>query len=95
MIGRMDPVAQTWNLSSGNYYGYKNDQIDQLRNQMNDTVDLAERNRLFREIYKITCEEVPYMINFYINNTGAYKKNLGGFTDFDAYRTRLWNLYFE
>jgi ABC-type transport system substrate-binding protein len=62
---------------------------------MNVTVDLAERDRLFREIYKITCEEVPYMINFYINNTGAYKKNLKGFTDFDAYQTRFWNLYLE
>jgi len=95
MIGRMDPVAQTWNLSSGNFYGYKNDKIDELRNQMNNTIDLEERNRLFREIYKITCEEVPYMINFYINNTGAFKKNLGGFTDFDAYRTRWWNLYLQ
>jgi peptide/nickel transport system substrate-binding protein len=95
MIGRMDPVAQTWNLSSGNFYGYKNDKIDELRSNMNVTVDLAERDRLFREIYKITCQEVPYMINFYINNTGAYKKNLKGFTDFDAYRTRLWNLYLE
>jgi peptide/nickel transport system substrate-binding protein len=95
MIGRMDPVAQTWNLSSGNFYGYKNDKIDELRNQMNDTVDLEARNRLFQEIYKITCVEVPYMINFYINNTGAYNKRLKGFTDFDAYRTRLWNLYFE
>jgi peptide/nickel transport system substrate-binding protein len=95
MIGRMDPVAQTWNLSSGNFYGYRNEKIDELRNQMNDTVDLAERNRLFREIYKLTCEEVPYMINFYINNTYAFKGNLKGFTDFDAYRTRFWNLYLE
>jgi peptide/nickel transport system substrate-binding protein len=95
MIGRMNPVAQTWNLSSGNFYGYKNAKIDELRNKMNDTVDLQERNRLFREIYKITCEEVPYMINFYINNTYAFKKNVKGFSDFDAYRTRLWNLYLE
>ncbi|CAB1079880.1 ABC transporter, substrate-binding protein (cluster 5, nickel/peptides/opines) [Olavius algarvensis Delta 1 endosymbiont] len=95
MIGRMNPVAQTWNLSSGNFYGYKNAKIDELRAKMNDTVDLEERNRLFREIYKITCEDVPYMINFYINNTGAYKKNLKGFVDYDAYRTRLWNLYLE
>ena len=95
MIGRMDPVAQTWNLSSGNFYGYKNEEIDELRNKMNDTVDLEKRNHLFREVYKITCEEVPYMINFYINNTFAIKQNVKGFTDFDAYRTRLWNLYFE
>jgi len=95
MIGRMDPVAQTWNLSSGNFYGYKNPKIDELRNKMNATIDQQERNRLFREIYKITCDDVPYMINFYINNTFAFKKNVKGFTDFDAYRTRLWNLYVE
>jgi len=95
MIGRMDPVAQTWNLSAGNFYGYKNAKIEDLRNQMNDTVDLEARNRLFREIYKITCEEVPYMINFYINNTGAYNKRLKGFTDFDAFLNRFWNMYFE
>jgi len=95
MIGRMDPVAQTWNLSSGNFYGYQNPKIDELRNKMNTTVDQQERNRLFRQIYKITCQDVPYMINFYINNTFAFRKNVKGFTDFDAYRTRLWNLYFE
>jgi peptide/nickel transport system substrate-binding protein len=95
MIGRMNPVAQTWNLSSGNFYGYKNEKIDELRGKMNDTVDLEERNRLFREIYKITCEEVPYMINFYINNTFAFGNNVKGFTDFDAYRTRLYNMYLE
>ena len=95
MIGRMDPVAQTWNLSSGNFYGYKNEKIDDYRAKMNATVDQEERNRLFREIYKITCEEVPYMINFYINNSYAFKKNLKGFTDYDAFKTRVWNLYFE
>jgi peptide/nickel transport system substrate-binding protein len=95
MIGRMDPVAQTWNLSSGNYYGYKNEKIDEYRTQMNETVDQEERNRLFREIYKITCEEVPYMINFYINNSYAFKKKLKGFEDYDAFKTRVWNLYFE
>ena len=95
MIGRMDPVAQTWNLSSGNFYGYKNEKIDEYRAQMNETVDQQERNRLFREIYKITCEEVPYMINFYINTTVAFKKNVKGFTDYDAFKTRVWNLYFE
>jgi peptide/nickel transport system substrate-binding protein len=95
MIGRMDPVAQTWNLSSGNFYGYKNEKIDEYRAKMNETVDQEERNRLFREIYKITCEEVPYMINFYINNSYAFKKKLKGFTDYDAFKTRVWNLYFE
>jgi peptide/nickel transport system substrate-binding protein len=95
MIGRMDPVAQTWNLSSGNFYGYKNDKINDLRDKMNQTVDQEEQNRLFREIYEITCEEVPYLINFYINNTYAFKHNVKGFTDFDAFRTRLWNMYFE
>ncbi|MCP4691104.1 MAG: hypothetical protein GY859_23855, partial [Desulfobacterales bacterium] len=28
MIGRMDPVAQTWNLSKTNFYGYENPRID-------------------------------------------------------------------
>jgi peptide/nickel transport system substrate-binding protein len=95
MIGRMDPVSQTWNLSSGNFYGYKNEKIDEYRAKMNETVDQEERNRLFREIYKITCEEVPYMINFYINTTIAFKKNVKGFTDYDTFKTRVWNLYFE
>ena len=91
----MDPVAQTSNLSSGNFYGYKNDKINELRDKMNQTVDQEEQNRLFRDICKITYEEVPYMINFYINSTYAFKHNVKGFSDFDAFRTRLWNLYFE
>ncbi len=95
MIGRMNPSAQTWNLSAGNFYGYKNDKIDELRGKMNDTVDLEERNRLFREIYKITCDEVPYMINFYINNSYAFQKNVKGFTEYDAFRMRFWNMYIE
>jgi|GEM_PF-1243702 len=95
MIGRMDPVAQTWNLSEGNFYGYKNPKIDELRAAMNDTVDQAEANRLFQEVYKITVEDVPYMINFYIDNTYAFKPYVKGFTDFDAFRTRLWNMYLE
>lgn len=95
MIGRMDPVAQTWNLSASNFYGYKNDKLNELRNQMNDTVDLDEKNRLFREIYKITCQDIPYMITFYIDASYAFKPYIKNFTDFDAFKTRLWNLYFE
>ena len=95
MIGRMDPVSQTWNLSSGNFYGYKNEKIDEYRAKMNETVDQEERNRLFREIYKITCDEVPYMINFYINNSYAFNKRLKGFSDYDVFKNRLWNMYFE
>ncbi len=74
MIGRMDPVAQTWNLSKTNFYGYENPRIDEPRAAMNDTVDPAERNRLFREIYKITVRDAPYMINFYIDNIFAFKE---------------------
>jgi len=95
MIGRMNPGAQTWNLSSGNFYGYKNEKIDELRGRMNDTIDLGERDRLFREIYKITCDEVPNMINFYINNSYAFQKNVKGFTEYDAFRMRFWNMYLE
>ncbi|MCP4693286.1 MAG: hypothetical protein GY859_34915, partial [Desulfobacterales bacterium] len=95
MIGRMDPVAQTWNLSKTNFYGYENPRIDELRAAMNDTVDPAERNRLFREIYKITVRDAPYMINFYIDNTFAFKDNVKGFTNFDSFRTRVWNMHFQ
>jgi peptide/nickel transport system substrate-binding protein len=95
MIGRMDPMTQTLNLSEQNYYGYKNPKLFEIRNAMGKEMDPAKKDELFRQIYAITCEDVPYMINFYIHNSYAFKPYLKNFEDFDSFRGRIWNWYFD
>jgi peptide/nickel transport system substrate-binding protein len=95
MIGRMDPMTQTLNLSEQNFYGYQNPKLFEIRNAMGKEMDSAKKDEMFRQIYAITCEDVPYMINFYIHNSYAFKPYFKGFGEFDVFRSRFWNWYLE
>lgn len=95
MIGRMDPLAQTWTLDKNNFYGYQSARAHQLRQAMANTLDQEQKQKYFRELYTLTCDEVPFIINFYIHNTYAFKPYVKGFADFDIFKTRFWNMYFS
>jgi peptide/nickel transport system substrate-binding protein len=95
MIGRMDPLSQAWALSKDNYYGYKNQEAFAIREAMQNTWDPQKQNDLFRKLYALTCEEVPFMINFYIHNSIALKPYVKGYENFDLFGGRVWNYYFE
>lgn len=94
MMGRMDPVAQTWTLDKNNFYGYQSARAQQLRQAMADTLDQEKKQEYFKDIYRLTCQDVPFIINFYIHNTYAFKPYVKGFTDFDIFKTRFWDMYF-
>jgi peptide/nickel transport system substrate-binding protein len=95
MVGRMDPLARTTVLGKNNFYGYKSAEAEKLRQAMANTMDQEKQQEYFRELYKLTCRDVPLMNNFYIDSTFAFKPYVKGFNDFDMFRTRLWNMYFE
>jgi ABC-type transport system substrate-binding protein len=62
---------------------------------MQNTWDPQKQNDLFRKLYALTCEEVPFMINFYIHNSIALKPYVKGYENFDLFGGRVWNYYFE
>jgi ABC-type transport system substrate-binding protein len=62
---------------------------------MGNTWDPQKQNDLFRKLYALTCEEVPFMINFYIHNSIALKPHVKGYENFDLFGGRVWNYYFE
>jgi peptide/nickel transport system substrate-binding protein len=96
MIGRMDPLSQTVNLGPKNFYNYKNQEAFAIREALENTWDLQKQNELFRKLYELTCNEVPYMINFYIHNSIALKPYVKGYDpNFDPFGGRVWNYYFE
>jgi ABC-type transport system substrate-binding protein len=96
MIGRMDPLSQTIILGPKNFYNYKNQEAFAIREAMENTWDPDKQNELFRKLYDLTCQEVPFMINFYIHNSIALKPHVKGFDPiFDPFGGRVWNYYFE
>jgi peptide/nickel transport system substrate-binding protein len=95
MIGRMDPLSQSWALGKDNYYSYKNQEAFTIREAMANTWDPQKQNELFRKLYDLTCQEVPFMINFYIHNSIALKPHVKGHENFDLFGGRVWNYYFE
>ncbi len=95
MIGRLDPLSQSWALSKANFYGYKNQEAFAIREAMENTWDPAKQNELFRKLHALTCQEVPFMINFYIHNSIALKPYVKGYEGFDLFGGRVWNYYFE
>jgi len=95
MIGRPNPVRQTWALSTANYYGYKNPEVDEIREAMDVERDQAKIHELYRKIQEIYIRDVPYLINFYIYTNFAFRNHVKGFEKFDLLVTRWWNLYVE
>jgi peptide/nickel transport system substrate-binding protein len=95
MIGRLDPLSQTVNLRKGYYYNYKNEEAFALREGMENTWDPEKQNELFRKLYALTCQDIPFLVNFYIHNSIAMKPHVKGYEDFDLFGGRVWNWYFE
>lgn len=95
MIGRPNPVRQTWALSTANFYGYKSPEVDKIRESMDTERDPAKINELYRKIQEIYVRDVPYLINFYIYTNYAFKDYVKGFEKFDLLVTRWWNLRIE
>jgi peptide/nickel transport system substrate-binding protein len=96
MIGRMDPLSQTIILGPKNFYNYKNQEAFAIREALENTWDPGKQNELFRKLYDLTCQEVPFMINFYIHNSIALKPQVKGYDPiFDPFGGRVWNYYFE
>jgi peptide/nickel transport system substrate-binding protein len=95
MIGRLDPLSQTVNLRRNYYYGYKNEEAFAIREAMENTWDLDKQNELFRKLYALTCQDIPFLINFYIHYSIAMKTYIKGYEDFDLFGGRIWNYYFE
>jgi peptide/nickel transport system substrate-binding protein len=95
MIGKTDPWAQTVAMSDKNSYGYKNPKVDELRYLLLKTTDPNEINRIYRQIHAVSIEDVPFLINFYINTNYAVSPRMKNFTTFDLFITRWWNLKIE
>jgi peptide/nickel transport system substrate-binding protein len=93
MIGRLDPIAQAWVLGPNNYYGYKNQEVFSLIKAMEGTLDQEKINEYYGKIYEITTKDIPFLINFYREDTFAIKAYIKGFDKFDIFKTRVWNLY--
>lgn len=92
MIGRTEPWAQTWAMSDKNFYGYKNQKVDDLRQSLLKTTDQQEINKIYRMIQSVQIEDVPFLINFYINTNFAVSPKLKNFDKFDLFIPRWWNM---
>ena len=55
--------------SGNNITGFKNDRVDQLIEAQKGIFDIAERNKLYREIDQIIYDQVPYVLLWNINYT--------------------------
>jgi ABC-type transport system substrate-binding protein len=82
-------------MSDKNYYGYKNPKVDELRHSLLKTTDQNELNRIYRMIHSVSVEDVPFLINFYINTNYATSPKLKNFNKFDLFVPRWWNMKAE
>jgi peptide/nickel transport system substrate-binding protein len=64
-----DPDSMTYiyfySTSAGNYYGYKNPQIDTLLDQGRSTVDQAARTKIYSQIQTILLDDAPNVWMYY------------------------------
>jgi peptide/nickel transport system substrate-binding protein len=59
---------------------YKNDEVNKLLDDALNTLDQAKRKDLYFKMQAIVAEEVPSVILFFAQTTGAYSKRLNNFT---------------
>ena len=96
MIGRMDPLSQTIIMGPKNFYHYKTRRLSPSAKPWKTPGTRTSRTSSSRKLYDLTCQEVPFMINFYIHNSIALKPHVKGFDPiFDPFGGRVWNYYFE
>ena len=55
--------------SGNNITGFKNDRVDQIIESQKGIFDIAERNKLYREIDRIIYDQAPYVLLWNINYT--------------------------
>ena len=63
-----DP-KQIWHSSSdskggSNYGGYKNPEVDKLIEEGRAELDKAKRTKIFKKVYTLIAEDVPYIFMF-------------------------------
>ncbi|MEH2482054.1 peptide/nickel transport system substrate-binding protein [Nitrobacteraceae bacterium AZCC 2146] len=89
-IDWLNPAANTNLRGDGRAPGwYKSEKMGVLRNQWLAAPNLAEQQRVCREIQALAFEEVPYFPIGQYNQPTAYRKNITGILDGTAV---FWNV---
>ncbi len=59
-----------------NFIGYKNDKVDKLIKKAEKTVDQNEFDRIYRDIFKLIANDVPYLFLVIPNNITVVNKKI-------------------
>ena len=76
MDDSLDPSFLT--ASSGNYFGYQNQVLDQILNEMAKTYDTARIMEWAVKYGEVFNDEVPFIPLFFRKETVIYNKNIAG-----------------
>lgn len=75
-----DTSDNIWGSNQDRNYGhYSNPRVDELFKQGRETFDLAEREKIYQEIHRITYEDQPYMWLYFQNAYYGFNRRLRGY----------------
>ncbi len=78
----LTPDARSiWHSSSDkkggfNFAGYKNIEVDKLIEKAESTIDKKEFSKIYKKIYKLISDDLPYLFLFVPNSITAVNKNI-------------------
>lgn len=98
--GEYDALARIWNpvydpdqailLSTGNWYGYSNPEVDALSNEALATADQATRLPVYEELQRVLSQELPRLWLYSENELHVLSTSVSGL---DAHPVNVfWNL---
>ncbi|HEY3313703.1 MAG TPA: peptide ABC transporter substrate-binding protein [Bacillota bacterium] len=76
-----------------NYVGYKNAELDQLLDQGQKTMDVAQRKQIYRRVQEILATELPTIFIYYRATLDAVNTGLKNFKPNPTLRTNFWNAW--
>jgi len=75
-----DTSENIWGTNQDRNYGhYSNPRVDELFEKGRRTFDLAEREKIYQEIHRLTYEDQPYMWLYFQNAYYGFNRRLRGY----------------
>ncbi len=80
-LGLMPDARSIWHSSSDkkggfNFVGYKNKEVDRLIEKAEVTIDEKKFSKIYKKIYKLISDDVPYLFLFVPQSITAVHKNI-------------------
>ncbi len=80
-LGLMPDAYSIWHSESAkkggfNFVGYKNEEVDRLIKEAEQTVDIKKLSKIYRKIFALIVNDIPYVFLYIPNSITAVNRNI-------------------